>query len=98
MSRNLFDHYGGLPFISQMVLDFYDRVQDSPNLKAYFAGVDMRRLVEHQAKFMSSLLGGPFSYDDDMLAEVHRHLAIGEDAFSEMIRILDETLAASGME
>lgn len=92
MSASMLERYGGLEFVSRLVLEFYDRVQASPRLGHYFVGVDMRRLVDHQAKFISTLLGGPISYSDTALAEIHRHLGIAEEDFEEMVATLDGTL------
>jgi hemoglobin len=88
----MFERYGGFAFISRVVLSFYDRVLDSPRLAPFFADVDMQRLVEHQAKFISSVMGGPESYTDTMLRDAHAHLAIDKAAFDEMIGLLQLTL------
>jgi hemoglobin len=56
------------------VLSFYDRVLTSATIAPFFADVDMRRLVDHQAKFISSVMGGPSSYSTAALREVHAHL------------------------
>jgi hemoglobin len=93
MEQTLLEHYGGMPFVSRLVLDFYDRVRASPRLKPYFERSDMRRLVDHQAKFISTLLGGPVVFSDEMIAAIHRHVAIDDAAFDEMIALLDSTLA-----
>jgi hemoglobin len=52
----------------------------------------MQRLVEHQAKFVSSVMGGPESYTDAKLRDAHAHLAIDKAAFDEMIGVLQLTL------
>jgi hemoglobin len=88
----MFERYGGFPFISRVVLSFYDRVLDSARLAPFFASVDMQRLVEHQAKFISQVMGGPESYTDAMLHDAHAHLAIDATAFDEMISLLRLTL------
>jgi hemoglobin len=93
-----FERYGGLPFVSKMVLDFYDRVLDSERLAPYFENVDMRRIVDHQAKFISSVMGGPASYSCEMLTEIHGHLDIANEAFEEMVALLDETMRAFGIQ
>ena len=88
----MFERYGGLAFISRVVLNFYDRVLASVRLAPFFADTDMQRLVEHQAKFISSVMGGPESYTDAMLRDVHAHLPIDGAAFDEMIGLLRLTL------
>src|SRR5262249_18419391 len=91
-SNTMFERYGGLPFVTRFVLGFYDRVLASPGLSPYFANVDMQRLVEHQAKFISSVMGGPASYSNAALREAHSHLHIDDRAFDEMIGVFRSML------
>ena len=88
----LFERYGGLTFVSRLVLSFYDRVLASVRLAPLFADTDMQRLVEHQAQFISSIMGGPERYTDAMLRDAHAHLPIDDRAFDEMIDLLRLTL------
>ena len=87
----MFERYG-LAFVTRFVLSFYDRVLASVRLAPFFANSDMQRLVEHQAKFISSVMGGPASYSNAVLHEVHEHLAIDDQAFDEMILLFEATL------
>ncbi len=92
MSGSLFDRVGGYAAVSRLVIDFYDRVLESERLAPYFATVDMRRLVEHQAKFISAVMGGPRSYTDQELHEIHAHLRIDDEAFDALAAIFAETV------
>jgi hemoglobin len=87
----MFERYGGFAFVTRFVLSFYDRVLASAGLARFFADTDMARLVEHQAKFISSVMGGPASYSDAKLREAHAHLQIDDRAFDEMIGLLRVT-------
>ena len=58
----------------------------------------MRRQIDHQTKFISSLLGGPTSFSDEQLKSAHAHLAIDDEAFEEVASLLEETLEDSGFE
>src|SRR5262245_36528293 len=80
----MFERYGGLSFISRVVLSFYDRVLASVRLAPFFVDTDMQRLVEHQAKFIASVMGGPECYTEAMLRDAHAHLPIDDRAFDEM--------------
>ena len=91
MAQTLFDRYGGFAVVSRIVSAFYDRVLESPMLAPLFDNTDMRRLVDHQTKFMASLLGGPVSYSNEHLERVHAHLNITDAAFSEVVALLRET-------
>jgi hemoglobin len=88
----MFERYGGLAFLSRVVLSFYDRVLASARLAPFFADVDMQRLVEHQAKFIASVTGDAESQSDAMLWGAHAHLQIDNAAFDEMIGLLEMTL------
>jgi hemoglobin len=91
-SDTMFERYGGLPFVTRFVLKFYDRVLASPELARFFADTDMQRLVEHQAKFISSIMGGPASYSNAALREAHAHLRVDDRAFDEMVGLFKVTL------
>jgi len=98
MSVNLFQKYGGFAAISKIVMAFYDKAIDSDVIGGYFEDVDMRRLVDHQTKFISTIMGGPASFSDDALRQAHSHLAIDPSAFAEMTSLLEATLLESGIE
>jgi hemoglobin len=94
--QTLFEKYGGFAKISRVVMAFYDTLLDSDEVGPFFDDVDMRKLVDHQTKFVSSLLGGPASYTDERLQQLHAHLEIGHGHFDEMKRVLGETLSDHG--
>jgi hemoglobin len=90
--ETMFERYGGFGKVSRIVSSFYDRVLDSPIMGPYFAGTDMKRLIDHQTKFIAFLMGGPASYSDEQLKRVHSHMEIDREAFDEMVDLLTETL------
>ena len=85
MQHTIFHRYGGVERVSDLVMGFYDRVLGSERLAPFFRGCDMRRLIEHQARYISAVMGGPTSYTDAELREVHAHLAITDADFDEML-------------
>jgi hemoglobin len=89
---SLFDRVGGFGTLSKIVLSFYDRVLDDDVLAHYFADVDMRRLIDHQTKFVAFLMGGPASYTDEHLRLAHARLGIDSAAFDRMTALMRETL------
>ena len=92
----LYDTHGGMEGMSRIVLTLYDRVLNDPVLSPYFTKVDMRALVDHQARFLATIMGGPSSYADRDLAQAHRHLGIDNAAFDTMLAILGSTLTEFG--
>ncbi len=98
MSSSLFQKYGGFAAISRVVLTFYDKALDSDQIGGFFEEIDMKRLVDHQTKFISSLLGGPASYANERLERLHSNLDISDQDFDEMAKLLAEALEEHGFE
>jgi hemoglobin len=92
MARTIFDRYGGFRKISKIVISFYDKVTSSPLTKSYFENTNMKRLIDHQTKFIASMMGGPASYTNEHLERVHARLGITEEAFYETVDLLKDTL------
>ena len=88
----LFEKYGGFSTVSRVVSAFYDQVMDVPDLARYFADTDMRRLVDHQTKFIASVMGGPASFSNEQLERVHANMDITEKDYLAVIDVLRETL------
>lgn len=91
-TTTIFERAGGFATVRRVVSSFYDRVLDSPRLARYFEHVEMRRLIDHQTKFISAVMGGPGSFTDDHLRRVHEHLGISHDEFVEAAGHLREAL------
>ncbi len=96
MRDPVFQRYGGAKGVSRLVFRFYDLVLQSERLRPFFDGVDMTRLVEHQAAFVVSVLAGRPDRSDAELAALHAHLDIGEAEFDEMMRLLATAIAEEG--
>lgn len=97
MEQTLFHKYGGFAKVSKIVLDLYDRLLDDDDIGPFFDDVEMSRIVDHQTKFISSLLGGPASYTDEQLHRMHKHLTIGEAHFDRLESLLAATLSDHGL-
>ena len=96
MSATIYEKYGGFKKVSRVVMTFYDIALDSDQIGGHFENVDMARLIDHQTKFISSLLGGPASFSDERLKQVHDHLGISHADFDEMAVLLSEALDEHG--
>lgn len=92
-----FQKYGGFSAVSRVVMDFYEKVLDSDVVGHHFEDVDMPRLMDHQTKFVSSLMGGPAAMDDGRLEHVHRNLDISQEEFDEIVSLLSEAMQQNGM-
>ena len=88
----IFERYGGFATAGKIVMTFYDRILDSDITGPYFDDVEMPRLIDHQTKFVASVMGGPASYTDEALKQLHSRLNVTNDAFDEMARLFRGTL------
>jgi len=98
MSRSMFDRYGGFAVVSKVVGSFYDKVLDSEQVGPYFDDIDMRRQIDHQTKFIASVMGGPASYSNEALRQVHEKYKINRADFDEVARLLRLSLEEFGFE
>jgi hemoglobin len=70
METTLYMKYGSR-VTSGMAECLYDRLLDDPELAPFFEAVDIDRLREHVADFLSVLTGGPDMYRGRDLREAH---------------------------
>ena len=80
MEKTLYMKYGSR-VTSGMAECLYDRLLDDPELAAFFDGVDIDRLREHVADFLSMLTGGPDLYRGRDLREAHADYRISKAHF-----------------
>lgn len=97
MTGSLFEQLGGFARVRLLVSAFYDKVLESERLGPHFRHIDVRRLIDHQTKFTSAMMGGPASFTDDQIARAHQRLGITDEEFDEMAELFRETLEDFGM-
>jgi hemoglobin len=97
MQQTLFDKYGGFSVVSRIVLDLYERLMDDDDVGPFFDDVEFAKIVDHQTKFVSSLMGGPASYTDDQIEKLHGHLSIATHHFDQLTVILAQVLKDHGV-
>ena len=98
MEKTLFEKYGGFSTVSKIVLTFYDRMIEDDTVGPFFDDVDLSRLIDHQNKFISSLMGGPASFSDNHIERAHRHMTIEDHHFDRLKEIVEETLVEYSVE
>ena len=79
-------------------MTFYGKVLDSGIVGHHFEDVDMPRLMDHQTKFVSALMGGPAAMSDDRPAHVHRQIDITGLEFDEVVRLLSKAMKEHGID
>ena len=97
MAQTIFEQIGGFSTVSRVVMDFYECILDSDKVGDYFEDIEIPALVDHQTKFIASLLGGPASYTDEHIHVAHARLNIDAESFEEMKAILGDTLRDHGL-
>lgn len=97
-SGSLYEKYGGFAQINRIVMAFYDALLDSDEVGPYFDDIDMKRLIDHQTKFVSMILGGPADYSDERIHRAHASLNVTDPHFDEMKLILRGALLDNGIE
>ena len=95
---NVYEKYGGFKSVSRVVMTFYEMALESDEIGDFFEDVDMARLMDHQTKFISSLMGGPASFSDERLKQVHAKLGISHKDLDVAVELLSEALAEHGVE
>ena len=97
MDQTLYQHYGGFATVSRIVIRLYDRILDDDRIGPFFEDVDMPRLIDHQTKFVASLMGGPAVFTDAHLRGAHRGLAIHDTHFDRLKELVALTLDEFGI-
>src|SRR5689334_2028892 len=96
MEVNLYEQIGGTDGISRLIAAFYARVLADPELKPFFAHVEMAKLRRMQVELFSAALGGPQRYSGRPIIQAHRHLKIGLQDYQRFTRHLFDTLDDAG--
>ena len=86
---NLFDKYGGVTIIKDILKVFYKELLTRKWARKKFIGIDMDKLLLHQIQFVSFAMGKPESeFDDKRLRKGHAGLEITDAQYDETINIL----------
>ena len=95
MEQTIFDKYGGIPVVTEIVRDFYKRVLRRPNLRRYFLNVEVDHLIQHQVAFVSIAMGRmPHHYVGRSMRVAHHGRGITGASFDLMLELLSDTLNA----
>jgi hemoglobin len=99
VSQTLFDKYGGVPVVTEIVRDFYKRVMRRPNLRRYFVNVTLEAVIHHQIAFVSMVMGKtPHDYSGRSMKEAHRGIGVTSASFELAAQLLSDTLVSAEVE
>ncbi len=93
LEQSLYEKYGGFSTVSRIVMALYDRLLEDDDVGPFFDDVDMPKLIDHQTKFVASLMGGPASFTDAHIAAAHRKMTIRNEHFDKLKTLVEDTLA-----
>src|SRR6266540_1934679 len=82
MANGYVGRLGGADAFGLAVESFYRRVLRDPELRQYFAGIDLERLHHHQYAFLAMAVGGVKGYLGRTMAAAHAGLGITDEAFA----------------
>jgi len=92
MALTIYERVGGFAAVRKVVSSFYEKALESDLIAHHFEQIEMPKLIDHQTRFVSFLMGGPASYTDEHIEHVHSRLGITLAEFDEMVELLIETL------
>lgn len=98
MSQSIYEKYGGFATVSRIVMRLYDQILDDDDLGPFFDDTDMPKLIDHQTKFVASLMGGPASFTDAHITGAHRGMDIRDKHFDRLKQLVGATLDEFGVE
>ena len=79
-------------------MTLYEKLLDDDDVGPFFDDVDMPKLIDHQTKFVSSLMGGPASFTDTHIQNAHKHMTIYDAHFDRLKDLITETLNEFGVD
>jgi hemoglobin len=89
----MYQQIGGEAGLKKVVDHFYERLWNDPELMPYFDGIDAEKLKQHQAMFLTFVLGGGANeWAGVSLGSAHAALNITDEAFTKVAWHLTMTL------
>ncbi|MGA7096537.1 MAG: group 1 truncated hemoglobin [Acidimicrobiia bacterium] len=93
----LYDKYGHFK-VNLVAHQLYADVVTDRRLAPFFRDVSIPMLVEHQAIFLATILGGPDKYTSEDIRRAHADRGIGPDDFEILIDYLKARLTDNDFE
>lgn len=95
----LFDKYGGIPGVRELVRQFHERFIAKPTLRRYFDGVDPQKLIQHHVEMIAYAMGKPSAaFQPQKMAADHHPRGITLSAYEQVINIFRQVLLDASVE
>ena len=93
-----FEKHGGQEFVDKVVEAFYGKILNNDTVKHFFENTNIRRLKNHQKRFVAIALGGPNRYSGRSMRASHKRLDLNDEHFDVVVSTLLETLGEHGVD
>ncbi len=98
MELSLFDKYGGVPVVTEIVRDFHARLMRRPNIRRYFLDMPVPQLIEHHIKYVSLALGKPDeNFSTHRLHAEHQQAGVTAASYELVLDLLLSVLRDNGI-
>ncbi len=98
MELSLFDKYGGVPVVTEIVRDFHARLMRRPNIRRYFLDMPVPQLIEHHIKYVSLALGKPDeNFSTHRLHVEHQQAGVTAASYELVLDLLLSVLRDNGI-
>ena len=97
MSETLFDKYGGVPTVTELVRDFHERLMRRPHIRRYFADMPTDKLISHHIEYVTFALGKPrTNVSSKQLHEQHLTIGVTKASYNLMVDLFVDSLQDNG--
>ena len=83
--QTLFDKYGGQDTVDTVVEKFYALNLEDDRIKHFFEKTNLKRLKNHQKRFVAMALGGPNNYQGKAMRAAHKKLDLNDEHFDAVV-------------
>lgn len=96
MAQTVLARSVGFSRVRHVVVAIYNKALDHETLQRHFENVDMPKLIDHQTRMITGVMGGGDASDDETLRRAHVRLGITAEDFDDMGVIMRQTLEDFG--
>lgn len=97
MAQTLFDKYGGVPIVTEIVRDFHERMMRRPHIRRYFLEMPTDKIISHHIEYVTFALGKPRTpISMTQLHDQHMTAGVTKASHTLMIDLFVDTLRDNG--
>jgi truncated hemoglobin YjbI len=97
MAQTLFDKYGGVPIVTEIVRDFHERLMRRPHIRRYFLEMPTDKIISHHIEYVTFALGKPRTpISMKQLHDQHMTAGVTKASHTLIIDLFVDTLRDNG--